>query len=151
MFKRILIDGDACPVIDSIVEHTEGTGISVLILRSYSHFSLNNYPEHVEVTYVDDGPDAVDYKLLAISRPTDLVITQDYGLASLLLDKVYQVRHHNGKLYNSKNIQQLLDQRHQSSQLRRSGVRTKGPSKFSAEQRRQFERVLQRLIEQDTR
>lgn len=118
---HIIIDGDACPVVDSIIDLTTETGIFVTIIRSFSHFSNQLYPPHVSTLYVDDGPDAVDYKIVQLSTKDDIVITQDYGLASLLVDKVLIVMHHNGKIYNSKNIQQLLDKRYMNAQIRKQG------------------------------
>ena len=97
------------------------------IIRSFSHFSNQLYPPHVSTLYVDDGPDAVDYKIVQLSTKDDIVVTQDYGLASLLVDKVLIVMHHNGKIYNSKNIQQLLDKRYMNAQIRKQGGRHKGP------------------------
>lgn len=91
---KVIIDGDACPVVNSVIELTEGTGIFVTVLRSFSHFSHQIQPEHVKTVYVDDGPDAVDYKIVQIATSEDIVITQDYGLASLLIDKVRVVMHH---------------------------------------------------------
>lgn len=46
---RILIDGDACPVVDSIVRITAETGIFVYLFRTYSHFTVHDFPSHVEV------------------------------------------------------------------------------------------------------
>lgn len=124
---HIIIDGDACPVVDSIIDLTTETGIFVTIIRSFSHFSNQLYPPHVSTLYVDDGPDAVDYKIVQLSTKDDIVVTQDYGLASLLVDKVLIVMHHNGKIYNSKNIQQLLDKRYINAQLENKVVATKVP------------------------
>lgn len=124
---HIIIDGDACPVVDSIIDLTTETGIFVTIIRSFSHFSNQLYPPHVSTLYVDDGPDAVDYKIVQLSTKDDIVVTQDYGLASLLVDKVLIVMHHNGKIYNSNNIQQLLDKRYMNAQIRKQGGRHKGP------------------------
>lgn len=124
---HIIIDGDACPVVDSIIDLTTETGIFVTIIRSFSHFSNQLYPPHVSTLYVDDGPDAVDYKIVQLSTKDDIVVTQDYGLASLLVDKVLIVMHHNGKIYNSKNIQQLLDKRYMNAQIRKQGGRHKVP------------------------
>ena len=126
---HIIIDGDACPVVDSIIDLTTETGIFVTIIRSFSHFSNQLYPPHVSTLYVDDGPDAVDYKIVQLSTKDDIVVTQDYGLASLLVDKVLIVMHHNGKIYNSKNIQQLLDKRYINAQIRKQGGRHKARSK----------------------
>ena len=98
---RVIIDGDACPVVDSVIELTNGTGIFVTILRSFSHYSNKVLPNHVETIYIDDGPDAVDYKIVKLATLEDIVITQDYGLASLLLSRVKIVMHHKGYLYLS--------------------------------------------------
>lgn len=51
---RVIIDGDACPVVDSVIELTTGTGIFVTILRSFSHYSNKVLPNHVETIYIDD-------------------------------------------------------------------------------------------------
>ena len=75
--------------------------------------------------YVDDGTDAVDYKIVQLAKRKILsllkimifVITQDYGLASLLIDKVHIVMHHKGSIYRADNIQTLLDQRYLNAQL----------------------------------
>ena len=83
----IFVDGDACPVVNEIIDLTAETGFFVTILRSFSHFSHSHYPSHVNILYVDDGPDAVDYKIIQLVTTSDIVITQDYGLASLLLKK----------------------------------------------------------------
>ena len=104
------------------------------------------YPPHVSTLYVDDGPDAVDYKIVQLSTKDDIVITQDYGLASLLVDKVLIVMHHNGKIYNSKNIQQLLDKRYINAQIRKQGGRHKGPPPFTKQDQKVFEQSLLRVI-----
>ena len=87
-------------------------------------------PNHVETIYIDDGPDAVDYKIVKLATPEDIVITQDYGLASLLLSKVKIVMHHKGHLYRSSNIDMLLQQRYNNAQIRKQGGRHKGPPLF---------------------
>ncbi len=145
---QVIIDGDACPVTDSIIQLTEGTGIFVVLVRSYSHFSMRDYPEHVKVSYVDDGPDQVDYKIVQLAQPDDIVVTQDYGLASLLIGKIQYVLHHNGMLYSDKNMAQLLEQRYLNAQTRHQGTRHKGPKKFSDEARAKFEQSFQRVIAQ---
>lgn len=144
---NVIIDGDACPVVDSVIELTQGTGISVLIMRSFSHFSTKLDPPHVQTIYVDDGPDAVDYKIVQRARTKDIVITQDYGLASLLLNRVDVVMHHKGEIYTPQTIDTLLEQRHASAQFRKSGGRTKGPSPFTKEDRAIFEQKFSTIIQ----
>ena len=145
---HIIIDGDACPVVNSVIELTQETGIFVTIIRSFSHFSTQIDPEHVRTVYVDDGPESVDYKIVQLASSEDIVITQDYGLASLLLNKVRFVMHHKGFLFNDDNIQQLLDQRYINAQIRKQGGRHKGPPPFTKQDRQHFEHQFKLLIQQ---
>ncbi|MCE5039461.1 YaiI/YqxD family protein [Staphylococcus auricularis] len=143
---RVIIDGDACPVTQSVIELTEGTGIFTVIVRSYSHYSSADQPEHVTTIYVDQGPDAVDYKIVQLCESSDIVITQDYGLASLLINRATAVLHHSGKIYNMSNIDQLLNQRYLGAKHRRSGGRTKGPRPFTEQDRKLFEERFSEII-----
>lgn len=145
---QIIIDGDACPVVSSVIELTQETVIFVTIIRSFSHFSTQIDPEHVRTVYVDDGPESVDYKVVQLASSEDIVITQDYGLASLLLNKVKFVMHHKGFLFNDNNIQQLLDQRYINAQIRKQGGRHKGPPPFTRQDRQHFEHQFKLLIQQ---
>ncbi|ATH60870.1 MULTISPECIES: YaiI/YqxD family protein [Staphylococcus] len=147
---QIIIDGDACPVTNSVIELTKGTSIFVTVVRSFSHFSTTIQPDHVNIIYVDDGPDAVDYKIVKLVQPNDIVITQDYGLASLLLNKAKLVMHHKGFIYNQHNINTLLEQRHASAQFRKSGGRTKGPSAFTSEDVALFEQRFLSIINESS-
>ncbi len=66
--------------------------------------------------------------------------------SSLLVDKVLIVMHHNGKIYNSKNIQQLLDKRYMNAQIRKQGGRHKGPPPFTKQDQKVFEQSLLKVI-----
>src|SRR5699024_3302127 len=143
---QVIIDGDACPVTNSVIELTKGTSIFVTVVRSFSHFSSKVQPDHVDIIYVDDGPDAVDYKIVKITQSEDIVITQDYGLASLLLNKDKFVIHNKRFVFNQNNINTLLEQRHASAQFRKSGGRTKGPSAFTADDIAIFEENFLSII-----
>lgn len=145
---HIIIDGDACPVVNSVIELTQETGIFVTIIRSFSHFSTQIDPEHVRTVYVDDGPESVDYKIVQLASSEDIVITQDYGLASLLLKKARIIMHHKGFIYNENNIDILLQQRYNNAQIRKQGGRHKGPSPFSKADRQHFCDVFQTLLNQ---
>ena len=147
---RILIDGDACPVVDSIIELTAETGIFVHIYRSYAHYSHQDFPTHVKVYYIDGGRDAVDFALVKAMSSEDLIVTQDYGLASIALQKARYVMHHLGYLYTQENINQLLLQRYYNQQERRKTRRyAKGPKPFSQTQRLQFEASFQSIIDKE--
>lgn len=146
MIQRIIVDADASPVINEIIDIAQQKMIEVLLVRNFNHFSHHIYPDFVKIQYVDDGLDSADYKIVQLSKSSDLVVTQDYGLASLLLNKDVIVMHHNGRQYTADHIDQLLMMRHESSQLRHAGIRTKGPSKFTADHRRTFKKTLSALL-----
>ena len=146
---RVIIDGDACPVTDSVIRLTEGQAFCCIGAELFT-FSMQDYPSHVEIKYVDDGPDSVDYKIVQLAKSSDIVVTQDYGLASLLLGKVRVVMHHNGMVYTEDNIGRLLEQRYRHAQARQQGERHKGPKRFTEEARTKFELRFQRVIDEVT-
>lgn len=139
----IIIDADACPVIDEVIELTTS---DIILVRNFNHFSMKDYPSRVKTIHVDDGFDSADYRIVALAKSGDIVITQDYGLASLLLKKDVRVIHHNGTIYSEHTIDQLLMMRHVSSQMRKAGLKTKGPTKFKQEDRDKFIRAFKKLI-----
>ena len=80
--------------------------------------------------------------------PGDIVITQDYGLASMCLAKRARILHQDGWEYTEFNISGLMEQRHAAKKFRMAGGRTKGPSKRKPEQDEAFHTALQKLLQQ---
>ncbi len=64
--------------------------------------------------------DAVDFALVGLCQKGDLVATQDYGVAAMILGKGACGIHQNGKWYTDKNIDRMLMERHISKKVRRS-------------------------------
>ncbi|WP_027108625.1 YaiI/YqxD family protein [Lacticigenium naphthae] len=144
---NVIVDADACPVKDIIIEETEKKSISVILVSSIDHYSMTIEPSHVKHIYVEKGNDAADFKIVALVKPGDIVVTQDYGLASLLLPKKVIVIHHKGFLYTDENIQGLLQTRHFSALARNSGQRTKGPKPLTKEDKKKFRQLfLSKLV-----
>lgn len=77
-----------------------------------------------------------------------MIITQDYGLASLGLGKGCIVLHHKGFQYTLENIDHLLYTRHMSAMARKSGKRTKGPKNYTKEDEQKFIRLLKHVLDQ---
>lgn len=100
-----------------------------------------------ETLVFDKGADSVDFALVNRVCSGDIVITQDYGLASMCLAKNARVLHQDGWEYTQYNIQALLFQRHKSKKHRLAGGRTKGPSKRKPEQDKAFASALQQLLQ----
>jgi uncharacterized protein YaiI (UPF0178 family) len=116
------------------------------VISTCSHVPLVEQQSGVETIYVDSGADAADYRIMKLAQKGDLIITQDYGLASLGLAKGCTVLHHSGYSYTNENIDQLLQTRYLSAMARKSGKRTKGPKPFTAEDREKFRGLFKRTI-----
>ena len=114
---KILVDADACTVV-SIVEHmAEKYGIPVILLCDTNHVLQSEYSE---VKVIGAGADAVDFALVGLCQKGDLVVTQDYGVAAMILGKGAYGIHQSGKWYTDKNIDRMLMERHISKKVRRS-------------------------------
>jgi len=144
---KIYVDADACPVQHEVIEVAEQFELPVILVKSFSHFSHDEQPAFVDTVYVDHGADAADLEIMRRAQKSDIVITQDYGLASLLLGKGCLVLHQKGFLYTEKNIERLLATRHASAMARRAGKRTKGPKAFTNENREKFRQALIKIIQ----
>ncbi|MEF9940829.1 MAG: YaiI/YqxD family protein [Lachnospiraceae bacterium] len=115
---NILIDGDACPVIGITEQVAKSQHIPVTIIVDYNHRIHSDYSE---VITVEQGNDSADFELIGRVLPQDIVITQDYGVASLALAKGAYALHQSGKEYTLENIDLLLFERHLSKKQRTSG------------------------------
>lgn len=142
----IYVDADACPVQAEIVEVAQTLQQHVIFVKSYAHFSSNDVMINADVIYVDKGKEVADMKIVSLVRKGDFVITQDYGLASLCIQKGCIVLHHKGFQYTPNNIERLLMQRHMQVQARRACKRTKGPKRYTEEEKDKFVQLLTALI-----
>ncbi|RSU13085.1 hypothetical protein CBF29_05295 [Vagococcus elongatus] len=143
----VIIDGDACPVKEIIYTICERYQVPVTLVTSYDH-SSNKVPENVNCVYVDRGQDSADFKIISLLHTGDILVTQDYGLASLALPKKVRVVHHSGKEYTQATIDMLLESRHFSAKMRQSGQRTKGPKKFSEASRQKFAKKFEQMLDE---
>ena len=142
---NVLIDADACPVVDIAVSLCLQYRIPCVLLCDTAHRILR---EGVTTLVFDKGTDSVDFAIANRVRPGDLVITQDYGLASMCLARNARIMHQDGWEYTEYNISGLLEQRHAAKKFRAAGGRTKGPSKRTAAQNLAFSQALESLLQQ---
>jgi uncharacterized protein YaiI (UPF0178 family) len=139
---RLIIDGDGSPVKNEVIGLAAQFDLPVVIVTSVDHYTDKSFPSFVQFVYVDKGADRADYEIVKEIRPGDFLITQDYGLASLVLPKKARVFHHNGTEYLLETIDFLLGQRYLGTQMRKAGKRTKGPKPFTKEDRQKFKEIL---------
>lgn len=146
--NRIIVDADSSPVVQEVITVAAQYALNVLLVKDFAHFSNQDLPPFVEVKYVDTGNDSADYEIKRLSTPQDIVITGDYGLASLLINNCL-VLHHNGKLYTQDNIDMLLLSRYHNQIERKAGNRIKGPASFKQKDRNHFITTLKSIIEKN--
>ncbi len=115
---KVLVDADACPVKEIIVETAKKYNIEVYMVTDDAHVLY--YPEeNVHVVTVDQGADSADLAIANRTEKGDLCITADYGLATLILGKKALAIHPNGFFYTAENIERMLFERHLSREMRR--------------------------------
>ena len=145
---QILVDADACPVKQIIVKLAKQRSIPVVMLTDTSHELSDGYSK---IITVDKQADSVDFALMGLLTREDIVVTQDYGLAAMVIGKGACAVSQNGLIFTDKNIDTLLMERHIGAKTRRSGGRTKGPSKRTKEDNVKFETALVKLLEETSR
>ena len=141
---KLLIDADGCPVVEIAIRVCRERDLLCLLLCDTAH---EFHRDGAETFVFDKGADSVDYALVNRVIPGDIVITQDYGLASMCLSRGAAVLHQDGWEYTADNIDALLFSRHESRKYRASGGRTKGPKKRSHGQNAAFEAALRKLLQ----
>ena len=138
------MDADACPVKEIVVRAACARHIPVTMLIDTSHELDDGYST---VVTVDKQKDSVDFALMNRLTKNDIVVTQDYGLAAMVLGKGARVLDQNGRVYTDDNIENLLMDRHMGQKIRRAGGRTKGPPKRTKEDDAKFEQAFVALLE----
>ena len=141
---KILIDADGCPVVDIALRLGAEFRLPCLILCDTSHDFRRT---GAETLVFDTGADSVDFALVNRVNPGDIVITQDYGLASMCLARNARVLHQDGWEYTRDNIDALLLVRHDSRKHRAAGGRMKGQKKRSPAQNEAFAASLRCLLQ----
>ncbi len=141
--NRILIDADGCPVVDITVRTAREYGRRCMILCDTSHYFEK---EGAETITVAKGPDSVDFVLVNMLEPGDVVVTQDYGLAAMALAKQAIPINQDGMVYDHSNIEGLLMARHTARKIRSSGGRLRGSRKRTGDDNASFEEKLRAVL-----
>lgn len=142
---QILIDADACPVIQIAEKVAIKYNIPVTLICDTNHILNSDYSE---VIVVSAGADAVDYRLINTCHKGDIVITQDYGVAAMALAKGAYSIHQSGRWYTNENIDQMLMERHINKKARRTSAKNhiKGPRKRTEEDDKRFAESFEKIV-----
>jgi len=140
---KIIIDADACPkaVLNICLRLGHQYAIPVWTVASYNHNIESDY--HI---VVGNASQEADLKVINLAEKGDLAITQDWGLAAMLLGKKVRSLNPDGREFQPETIDFMLEERETKAKFRRSGGRTKGPKKRTEEDNRKFLICLEQII-----
>ena len=146
---KIMVDADACPVKDIIIKCAKKYELEIIMVCDVAHMLFYN-EDFISVVTVDQGADSADLVIANRTSAGDICITQDYGLASLLLAKKAIVLHPNGFFYTQENIDRMLFERHLSREMRRQKKSRGGHiRKRTKEDDEKFLSALEKAIEKN--
>ena len=106
---KILIDGDSCNVIPYTEKIAKRNNIMCHIYCDTSRLLESEYSE---IHIVDKGKDSADFAILNKCGKHDVVVTNDSGLAAMVLAKQGYAINSHGFEYTKGNIDSYLNRRH---------------------------------------
>lgn len=160
--RTLFIDADACPVTREAIDCARKAHLPVVIAGN----TTQNLERHirpddprraedawngfwVDTLDVSIGSDSADFAIVEQLARGDVVVTQDIGLASIVLGRGASAIGVRGHVYRRETIDSALLIRHEEKKVRRAGGRTGGPAKFTGKDRRRFTRNLMRLLRKE--
>lgn len=140
---KIIIDADAAPkkVLEICRQASRQYNVPVITVASFNHRIESKH--HV---VVGDASQEADIQVANLTGKGDIVVTQDWGLAAVVLGKGAAALSPAGHVFSPATIDFLLEERAIKAKLRRGGGRTKGPAKRTAEDDINFKQSLQKLL-----
>ncbi len=145
---KIFIDADGCPVVDLAISIAKEYKLKILIVKNYAHVIEDDY---AKVVSVDISRDSADFFIVNKVKESDIVVTQDYGLATICLAKNARVINENGLFYTKENIDGMLNRRHLHRELRKQGKYHSKSKKRQALSDVSFKNSLKELIEKQVK
>lgn len=143
----MIIDADACPVKREAISIARKFGRSVTLVSNVAH-DMSRFANRsgVDVVQVGVGRDSADFAIVERLKPDDVVVTQDTGLAAMVLGRGASAISVRGRVFDPATIDMELEFRHAEQKHRRAGGRTRGPSALTDEDREHFEDSFERLL-----
>lgn len=141
----IYVDADACPVVQDVVELAGGREVVIVHNR---HHEINVDAENVTVRQSGDRADAADHFIYNNLEADDVVITDDLGLATLVLGRGGHVLRFRGDRPTKNDIDLRLDIREAARRERARTNRVSGPPEFTEQDRSKFRDRLRELLDE---
>lgn len=141
---EIFVDADGCPVLDDVLELADDIPVHIVHNR---HHQIDIDSETVTTYETGDRPDQADHYIYNHLTPGDLVVTDDLGLAGLVLGRGAVVIRFRGDVVTNNEIDQRLSMRHAAAKARRDRGHGKGPPPFTEKNRKIFRKIFRSMVE----
>ncbi|KAB2954670.1 DUF188 domain-containing protein [Heliorestis acidaminivorans] len=144
---KIVVDADACPkgVLQASIKVAKEYKVALWTIASFNHHIQSDH--HITV---GNASQEADLKILNVTQEGDIVVTQDWGLAAMILGKKGRCISPGGREFQADKIEFLLEERDMKAKFRRSGGRTRGMKKRTKEDDLSFERQLRRILQESS-
>ena len=139
----VFVDADGCPVLEDVLEIVDNHKVHVVHNR---HHQITINSANVTTYETGDRPDEADHYIYNHISSGDLVITDDLGLAGLVLARGALVIRFRGDVVGNDQIDQRLSMRHAAAKARRDRGHGKGPSAFTEKDRNSFCKALKQQL-----
>ncbi len=145
---KILIDGDSCRVINITEQVASENNIDCHI---YCNNVSNVKSRYSKIHVVDCSKDAADFAITNACDENDIVVTNDSGLAAMILAKKGKIINANGIEYTDSNILQCLNRRYINKTIRQQTQKQQVKGRlYDFEPSKNYRHSLTRLIESTT-
>ncbi len=141
---KIIVDADATPknALNTCRGAAREFSIQLVTVASFNHRIESDC--HV---VVGNAPQEADMQVVNLTGRGDIVVTQDWGLAAMVLGKGAFALSPAGRIFEEETISFLLEERELKARFRRGGGRTRGPKKRTAADDERFKKSLYRLLQ----
>lgn len=141
---RVLVDADAFPNIKEIIELCKKYKKEIILYMDMNHVFTDDY---AVIKIIDSSFNAVDLFIENEVKKNDLVLTQDYGVATITISKGALCMNQYGNMYTEQNMDYLLEIKNNSRQLRKHH-HLKGPKKRTNKDKENLLNKLTEILEE---
>lgn len=140
---KIIVDADATPknALEICRRAAREFSVPLVTVASFNHRIESD--QHI---VVGNAPQEADTQVVNLSASGDIVVTQDWGLAAMVLGKGARALSPVGRIFREETIDFLLEEREIKARFRRGGGRTRGPKKRTSEDDVNFKKSLYHLL-----
>ncbi len=112
---RVFIDADGNAVTKIVESICKEYGVPVTAVKNYN---INLQSKYMDIVTVDNFKESADLYIANHMTGDDVLITNDYGLASMVIHKSKKIFTQSGSVIDSDNIDFLLNTRHIHKEMR---------------------------------